>query len=69
MLFTYIDYVQYQEAKFANPTYAFQILLTASVTPTSLVSNSYKPTPTSNVANFKPHMNNLRTPGIRWVGT
>ena len=34
---------------------AVQILLIASVTPTSFVSNSYRPTPTVRVAARKPH--------------
>lgn len=48
---------------FNIPPYAFQILLIASVTPTSLVSNSYKPTPTVTVARFRPHQKNFRRPG------
>ena len=36
---------------------AVQILLIASVTPTSFVSNSYKPTPTVRVAARRPHQN------------
>lgn len=48
---------------FNVPPYAFQILLIASVTPTSLVSNSYKPTPTVTVARFRPHQKNFRRPG------
>jgi hypothetical protein len=52
-----------------NPiTYACQILLMASVTPTSLVSNSYNPTPTITVANLNPHQNNTLVLGNRFVG-
>ena len=48
--------------------YAFQTRLTASVTPTSLVSNSYRPTPTVTVAALSSHQKALRRPGYFFLG-
>lgn len=49
--------------------HAVQTLLTASVKPTSLVSNSYNPKATVKVAARRPHQNNDRILGSRLTGT
>ena len=49
--------------------YALQIRWIASVTPTSLVSNSYRPTPTVRVAALSAHQVNLRRLGCFFLGT
>ena len=48
--------------------FAVQILLMASVKPTSFVSNSYQPHPTTNRARFRPQSNSLRVRGTRHLG-
>src|SRR3569833_292546 len=48
--------------------YALHSLFTASVSPTSLVSNSYSPMPTSTVAALRAHIKNLRSEGKRHFG-
>ena len=48
--------------------YAFQILLIASVMPTSLVSNSYNETPTNIVVIRSVHMRRFLITGTRFFG-
>ena len=54
--------------KILQPDQAVHILLTASVKPTSFVSNSYSPTATVKVAARRPHQNNARVLGSRFDG-
>ena len=53
----------------ASPgSYAIQILLIASVTPTSFVSNSYSPIATTIVPARRPHQTNALVLGTRFLG-
>ena len=52
----------------ATYIYAVQTLLIPSVSPTSFVSNSYNPTPTTTVASFNPQSNSFLVFGSRLVG-
>src|SRR5690242_11133454 len=53
---------------FPAPLYAVQSLLTASVTPTSLVSNEYSATPTSAVPARRAQLAAARVLGTRFLG-
>lgn len=57
-----------REPPFPAPLYAVQSLLTASVTPTSLVSNEYSATPTSTVPARRAQLAAARVLGTRFLG-